>query len=151
MYRSKRYLFHIFWNFILEVKNPNPWKTCCGFPLFDSFQSNRKCSKFVQKVIKRLHFLNLNIPQHVLRWLDRLKNDEIHQRYDVFENIIFKILEHLQAFWNDLPNLPLDECKIQGKYTVIFFLRSNSRGDGCLKSESDQKWRSVSININDTL
>ena len=121
MYRSKRYLFHIFWNFILEVKNLNPWKTCCGFPLFDSFQSNRKCSKFLQKVIKRLHFLNLNISQHVLRWLDRLKNDEIHQRYDVFENVIFKILEHLKAFWNDLPNLPLDECKIQGKYTVIFF------------------------------
>ena len=36
-----------------------------------------------------------------LRWLDRLKND-IHQKYDVFRNIISKALEHLQkAFWND--------------------------------------------------
>ena len=31
-----------------------------------------------------------------LRWLDRLKNDDIHQKYDVFRNIISKALEHLQ-------------------------------------------------------
>ena len=31
-----------------------------------------------------------------LRWLDRLKNDDIRQKYDVFRNIIFKALEHLQ-------------------------------------------------------
>ena len=37
-----------------------------------------------------------------LRWLDRLKNDDIRQKYDVFRNIIFKALEQLQkAFWND--------------------------------------------------
>ena len=37
-----------------------------------------------------------------LRWPNRLKNDDIHQKYDVFRNIIFKALEHLQkAFWND--------------------------------------------------
>ena len=30
-----------------------------------------------------------------LRWLDRLKNEDIHQIYDVFENTIFKALEHL--------------------------------------------------------
>ena len=37
-----------------------------------------------------------------LRWLDRLKNDDIHQKYDVFRNIISKALEHLQkAFRND--------------------------------------------------
>ena len=30
-----------------------------------------------------------------LRWLDRLKNEDIHQIYDVFENTIFKTLEHL--------------------------------------------------------
>ena len=31
-----------------------------------------------------------------LRWLDRLKNDDIRQKYDAFRNIIFKALEHLQ-------------------------------------------------------
>ena len=30
-----------------------------------------------------------------LRWLDRLINEDIHQIYDVFENTIFKALEHL--------------------------------------------------------
>ena len=30
-----------------------------------------------------------------LRWLDSLKNDDIHQKHEVFENIIFKALEHL--------------------------------------------------------
>ena len=30
-----------------------------------------------------------------LRWLDRLKNEDIHQNYGVFENTIFKALEHL--------------------------------------------------------
>ena len=30
-----------------------------------------------------------------LRWLDSLKNDDIHQKHEVFENIIFKTLEHL--------------------------------------------------------
>ena len=32
---------------------------------------------------------------NLLRWLDRLKNEDIHQIYDVFENTIFKALEHL--------------------------------------------------------
>ena len=31
-----------------------------------------------------------------LRWLGRLKNDQIHQKYDVFKSIIFKALERLQ-------------------------------------------------------
>ena len=31
----------------------------------------------------------------LLRWLDSLKNDDIHQKHEVFENIIFKALEHL--------------------------------------------------------
>ena len=43
--------------------------------------------------------LNLVVEQEkikvLLRWLDRLKNDETHQKYDVFKNIIFKALEHL--------------------------------------------------------
>ena len=35
--------------------------------------------------------------KQTLRWLDRLKNDEVHQKYDVFKNIIFlKALEQLQ-------------------------------------------------------
>ena len=56
----------------------------------------------------------------ILRWLDRLKNDNIRQKYDVFRNIIFKALGHLQkAFETILLNLPLFECKIQGKYTVV--------------------------------
>ena len=47
-----------------------------------------------------------------------------------------------------LLSLPLDECKVQGKYTVVYtFLHS----DGCLQSESDHKWRSISINVNNTL
>ena len=45
-------------------------------------------------------FLNFNFILYVnvrndLRWLDRLKNEDIHQIYDVFENTIFKTLEHL--------------------------------------------------------
>ena len=37
------------------------------------------------------------------RFKIRLKNDTIHQKYDVFKNIIVKALEHFQkAFWNDL-------------------------------------------------
>ena len=33
-----------------------------------------------------------------------------------------------------LLNLPLDECKIQGKYTVVsVFLHSNSHSDVCLQ------------------
>ena len=37
-----------------------------------------------------------------LRWLDRLKNDEIHKKYDAFKSKIYKVLEHLQkTFWND--------------------------------------------------
>ena len=37
-----------------------------------------------------------------LRWHDRLKNDDIHQKYDAFRNITSKALEHLQkAFRND--------------------------------------------------
>ena len=40
--------------------------------------------------------------QVLLRWLNRLKNDNIRQKYDFFRNIIFKALEQLQkAFWND--------------------------------------------------
>ena len=31
-----------------------------------------------------------------LRGLERLKNDDIHQKYDVFFKIIFKALEQLQ-------------------------------------------------------
>ena len=31
-----------------------------------------------------------------LRWLHRLKNDDIHQKYKVFKNMILKALEHLQ-------------------------------------------------------
>ena len=30
-----------------------------------------------------------------LRWLDRLKNDDIHEKYDVFRNVI--ALKHLQG------------------------------------------------------
>lgn len=30
-----------------------------------------------------------------LRWLNRLKIDDIHQKYDDFKNITFKALEHL--------------------------------------------------------
>ena len=41
-----------------------------------------------QNMTTRVHRLNL-------RWLDRLKNEDIHQIYDFFENTIFKTLEHL--------------------------------------------------------
>ena len=45
-----------------------------------------------------------------LRWLDRLKNDDIHQKYDVFRNIISKALEHLQkAFRNDFAEFASSE------------------------------------------
>ena len=65
-------------------------------------------------------------------------------------------LKHLNTckkhFETILPSLPLDECKIQGKYTVVYtFLHSNGHSDGCLQSESDHKWRSISINVNNTL
>ena len=33
--------------------------------------------------------------KYKLRWLDRLKNDGIRQKYGVFKNIISKALEHL--------------------------------------------------------
>ena len=50
-----------------------------------------------------------------LRWLDGIKNDDIHQKYDVFRNIILKPFntckKHFEVI---LLNLPLDECKIQG-------------------------------------
>ena len=38
---------------------------------------------------------NVSSFARALRWLDRLKNEDIHQIYDVFENTIFKTLEHL--------------------------------------------------------
>ena len=42
-----------------------------------------------------------------LRWLNSLKNNDIHQKHEVFENIIFKALEHLRkAFSNDLAEFP---------------------------------------------
>ena len=31
----------------------------------------------------------------LLSWFDRLKNDDIHQKYDFLINIIFTALEHL--------------------------------------------------------
>ena len=70
-------------------------------------------------IIIKAYFPVDGIP--LLRWLDRLKNDDIHRKYDVFRNIIFKALEHLQKkhFETILLNLLLVECKIQGKYTVV--------------------------------
>ena len=46
-------------------------------------------------------------PTTTLRWPNSLKNDDIHQKHEVFENIIFKALEHLsKAFSNDLAEFP---------------------------------------------
>ena len=42
-----------------------------------------------------------------LRWLNSLKNDDFHQKQEVFKTIIFKALEHLRkAFSNDLAEFP---------------------------------------------
>ena len=41
-----------------------------------------------------------------LRGFDRHKNDDIHQKYDVFKNIMFEALEQLQkAFYNNKNDL----------------------------------------------
>ena len=43
----------------------------------------------------------------ILRRLNRLKNDDIHQKYEVFKNITFKALKHLRkALSNDLAEIP---------------------------------------------
>ena len=31
----------------------------------------------------------------LLKWVDRLKNDDIHEKYDVFYKKLFKAIEHL--------------------------------------------------------
>ena len=55
-----------------------------------------------------------------LRWPNSLKNVDIHQKLEVFKNIIFKPLNTCEKhFQTILLNFPLDECKIQGKYTVV--------------------------------
>ena len=42
-----------------------------------------------------------------LRWLNSLKNDDIHQKHEVFKSIMFKALEHLRkAFSSYLAEFP---------------------------------------------
>ena len=55
----------------------------------------------------------------LVRWLDRLKNDDIHQKYDVFRKYLKPLNTCKKHFGMILLNLPLDECKIQGKCTVV--------------------------------
>ena len=53
------------------------------------------------------------------KWPDRMKNDDIYQKYNFLKTIIFKAIEHLLKSILKLLNLPVDECKIQGKYRVV--------------------------------
>ena len=51
--------------------------------------------------------MHLNQLRDTLRWLNRLKNDDIRKKHDVFKKLIFKALEHLQKeFSNDLAEFP---------------------------------------------
>ena len=64
-------------------------------------------------------------PKSVKRWPNRIKNDDIHEKFIFLKNIIFKTI---------LLNLPGDEYKIQGKYTVMkLFLHSNVHRHGYLQ------------------
>ena len=48
-----------------------------------------------KNILLKLNLISCHGNKRKLRWLDRLKNEDIHQIYDVFENTIFKALEHL--------------------------------------------------------
>ena len=76
--------------------------------------------------------------------LDRLKNDDTYQEYDVFENIIFEALEQLQkAFWKNLSQqfasrLVWASRKVQGGSifyveaaiaTVVYSQKATKNGD----------------------
>ena len=62
--------------------------TCVGHQAGKGEWKYRVCAPDVIK------FSNPKQKSH-LRWLDRLKNVDIHQKQEVFKNIIFKALEHL--------------------------------------------------------
>ena len=70
----------------------------------------------LRKTEKKYHILKLI---KVARWA---KNDDSHQKYDVFKNRIFEALintckKHSETI---LLNLPVDKCEIQGKHTVVY-------------------------------
>ena len=60
-----------------------------------SFKMRPKNISKSTKMFKITQTDSLHDRMFELRWLDRLKNEDIHQIYDVFENTIFKTLEHL--------------------------------------------------------
>ena len=49
----------------------------------------------LSKFYNKKNFTVLFLKYKRLKWLDRLKNVDIHQKQEVFKNIIFKALEHL--------------------------------------------------------
>ena len=48
---------------------------------------------------------------NLLRWYDTLKYGDSHEKFN-----FMKIEKHFQTI---LPNFPLDECEIWGKYTEV--------------------------------